>query len=148
MVVSTSSPLVGGPIISPLQSQCFHWVQLFTDPMVPSSLHFLSIQPAGSPLPGSALSPFDFTTSFLPESIVPAFSRRLTPKQSLPPAVTTLPPSFEFTSELPHRCHTVPKESTILCMFFSPVALHPLYTLWPPVELKPCYLLPLHPNPS
>lgn len=113
MVLSTSSPLVWGSISSPLQLQHFHWVLLVTHPVVPSSLHFLSLHAAGSLLPGPALSPFDFTTSFLPESIVPASSRRLTLKQSLPPAVTTVALSLKFPSELPHRCHTVPKECCI-----------------------------------
>lgn len=87
-VVVSTSPLVWGLMTSTPHYQHFHCVRLFRDPVVFSSLGFLSNLPAGCLLPGSAFSPFDFTTSFLPESIVPAFSRRLTPKQSLPPAVT------------------------------------------------------------
>lgn len=49
----------------------------------------------------------------LPESIVPASSRRLTLKQSLPPAVTIVALSLKFSSGLPHRRHTVPKECCI-----------------------------------
>lgn len=37
--------------------------------------------------------------------------------------------------------------STILWMFVGPVALDPFHPLWPPVELKHCYLHPLHQIP-
>lgn len=73
--------------------------------MIPSSLYFPSSISDGNLLPGPVFFPFDFTNSFLPESIVPAFSRRLTPKQSPSPAVSILALSLKFSSGLPHRCH-------------------------------------------
>lgn len=145
MVLGTSSPLVWGSISSPLQFHHFHWVLLVTHPVVPSSLRFLSVQAAGSLLPGPALFPFDFIASFLPESIVPASSRRLTLKQSLPPAVTTVALSLKFSSGFPHRCHRIPKECCIhnsMDVYLTSGSASPLH-MQPPMELRHCYLLSL-----